>query len=119
MSAAPKLAIKNLQAGYGDVQVLWDITFDVAAGEIVCLIGSNGAGKTTCLRCLSGVLPVGAGTVLFEGRDFSLAAAAEFVRAGVANVPEGRRLFSAMSVQDNLLRRSYLRRDKAETAADL
>lgn len=119
MSAAPKLAIKNLQAGYGDVQVLWDVTFDIAPGEIVSLIGSNGAGKTTCLRCLSGVLPVAAGAVLVDGRDFSSAPAAEFVRAGIAHVPEGRRLFSSMSVHDNLLMGAYLRADKAEIAADL
>jgi branched-chain amino acid transport system ATP-binding protein len=119
MNAASKLWVKNLQAGYGDVQVLWDVTFDVAAGEIVSLIGSNGAGKTTCLRCLSGVLPVTAGAVLLDGRDFSSAPAAQFVRAGVAHVPEGRRLFSVMSVHDNLLMGAYLREDKAEIAADL
>jgi branched-chain amino acid transport system ATP-binding protein len=119
MNAASKLSVKNLQAGYGDVQVLWDVTFDVAAGEIVSLIGSNGAGETTCLRCLSGVLPVMAGAVLLEGRDFSSAPAAEFVRAGVAHVPEGRRLFSAMSVHDNLLMGAYLREDKIIIAADL
>jgi branched-chain amino acid transport system ATP-binding protein len=119
MSAASKLSVKNLQAGYGDVQVLWDVTFDVAPGEIVSLIGSNGAGKTTCLRCLSGVLPVTGGAVLLEERDFSSAPAAEFVRAGVAHVPEGRRLFSVMSVHDNLLMGAYLREDKAEIAVDL
>jgi branched-chain amino acid transport system ATP-binding protein len=119
MNAASKLSVKNLQAGYGDVQVLWDVTFDVAPGEIVSLIGSNGAGKTTCLRCLSGVLPVTMGAVLVDGVDFSSAPAAEFVRAGVAHVPEGRRLFSSMSVHDNLLMGAYLREDKAEIVADL
>jgi branched-chain amino acid transport system ATP-binding protein len=117
--SAPKLRVGNLQAGYGDVQVLWDVTLEVAAREIVCLIGSNGAGKTTCLRCLSGVIPVTSGTVAVDGRKLSAAPPAEFVRAGVAHVPEGRRLFSAMSVHDNLMMGSYLRDDKAEIAADL
>jgi branched-chain amino acid transport system ATP-binding protein len=116
---AAKLCVRNLQAGYGDVQVLWDIALDVAAGEIVCLIGSNGAGKTTCLRCLSGLLPPAAGAVLVDGNDLTLAPAAQFIRAGIAHVPEGRRLFSAMSVQDNLLMGAYLRKDKTEIAADL
>ncbi len=119
MNDAAKLCVRNLQAGYGDVQVLWDIALDVAAGEIVCLIGSNGAGKTTCLRCLSGLLPPAAGAVLVDGNDLTLAPAAQFIRAGIAHVPEGRRLFSAMSVQDNLLMGAYLRKDKTEIAADL
>jgi branched-chain amino acid transport system ATP-binding protein len=117
--SAPKLRVDKLEAGYGDVQVLWDVTLEVAAREIVCLIGSNGAGKTTCLRCLSGVIPVASGTVEVDGRKLSAAPPAEFVRAGVAHVPEGRRLFSAMSVHDNLLMGAYLREDKAEIAADL
>jgi branched-chain amino acid transport system ATP-binding protein len=119
MNDAAKLCVRNLQAGYGDVQVLWDIALDVAAGEIVCLIGSNGAGKTTCLRCLSGLLPPAAGAVLVDGNDLTSAPAAQFIRAGIAHVPEGRRLFSAMSVQDNLLMGAYLRKDKTEIATDL
>jgi branched-chain amino acid transport system ATP-binding protein len=116
---AAKLCVRNLQAGYGDVQVLWDIALDVAAGEIVCLIGSNGAGKTTCLRCLSGLLPPAAGAVLVDGNDLTSAPAAQFIRAGIAHVPEGRRLFSAMSVQDNLLMGAYLRKDRTDIATDL
>ena len=119
MNDAAKLCVRNLQAGYGDVQVLWDIALDVAAGEIVCLIGSNGAGKTTCLRCLSGLLPPAAGAVLVDGNDLTSAPAAQFIRAGIAHVPEGRRLFSAMSVQDNLLMGAYLRKDRTEIATDL
>jgi branched-chain amino acid transport system ATP-binding protein len=119
MSKAPKVSVRNLQARYGDVQVLWDVTLDVGPGEIVCLIGSNGAGKTTCLRCLSGLLPVTAGSVLVDGHDLTSAPAAQFVRAGVAHVPEGRRLFSAMSVHDNLLMGAHLREEKADISADL
>ena len=114
-----KLSVARLQAGYGDVQVLWDVTIEVGLGELVCLIGSNGAGKTTLMRCISGLLPISAGEIAVDGEPMTQATAADFVRAGVAHVPEGRRLFSAMSVRDNLLMGSYLRQDKAEVAIDL
>ncbi len=119
MSETPKLLVSHLQAGYGDVQVLWDISIEVKAGELVCLIGSNGAGKTTLLRCLSGVLGTTSGTIAVDGRDMTNAPSAALVQAGVAHVPEGRRLFSAMSVRDNLLMGAYLRDDKDAIAADL
>jgi branched-chain amino acid transport system ATP-binding protein len=119
MSETPKLLVSHLQAGYGDVQVLWDISLEVKAGELVCLIGSNGAGKTTLLRCLSGILGATSGTIAVDGRDMTNAPAAALVQAGVAHVPEGRRLFSAMSVRDNLLMGAYLRDDKDAVAADL
>jgi branched-chain amino acid transport system ATP-binding protein len=117
--AAPKLSVSRLQAGYGDVQVLWDATIEVRAGELVCLIGSNGAGKTTLMRCISGLLPVTAGGIAVDGSTMVHATPADFVRAGIAHVPEGRRLFSAMSVHDNLLMGAYLRRDKPAIAEDL
>lgn len=119
MNAVNKLEVARLQAGYGDVQVLWDISLAVKPGELVCLIGSNGAGKTTLLRCLSGVLPSRAGNFAVDGKDMTQAGTADLVRAGVAHVPEGRRLFSAMSVRDNLLMGAYLRDDTAQIAADL
>jgi branched-chain amino acid transport system ATP-binding protein len=118
-TAAPKLAVTRLQAGYGDVQVLWDVTLEVRAGELVCLIGSNGAGKTTLMRCISGLLPVSAGEIAIDGKPMAQASPADFVRAGIAHVPEGRRLFSAMSVRDNLLMGAYLRSDKDRIAVDL
>jgi branched-chain amino acid transport system ATP-binding protein len=118
-TSAPKLAVSHLQAGYGDVQVLWDITLEVGPGELVCLIGSNGAGKTTLMRCISGLLPVSSGGIAIDGTPMTQATPADFVRAGIAHVPEGRRLFSAMSVRDNLLMGAYLRQDKDGIAADL
>ena len=119
MTQAAKLSVSHVQAGYGDVQVLWDISLEVAAGELVCLIGSNGAGKTTFLRCVSGILPVTAGSILVDGHDMTNASPSAFVKAGIAHVPEGRRLFSAMSVRDNLLMGAYLRDDREGVAADL
>ena len=117
--AAPKLAVANLQAGYGDVQVLWDITLSVNLGEIVCIVGSNGAGKSTFLRCASGLLGLRGGQFAIDGRDMAGAGPAGILRAGVAHVPEGRRLFQAMSVRDNLLMGAYLRDDRAEIQQDL
>jgi branched-chain amino acid transport system ATP-binding protein len=120
LNATPqKLSVTSLQAGYGDVQVLWDISLEVGAGELVCIIGSNGAGKSTLMRCLSGLLKTSAGGIAIDGRAIGNAPPADFVNAGVAHVPEGRRLFSAMSVRDNLLMGAYLRIDKAAIAADL
>ncbi|MEP9379912.1 ABC transporter ATP-binding protein [Aquabacter sp. CN5-332] len=116
---APKLKVASLQAAYGDVQVLWDVTLDVMPGEMVCIIGSNGAGKTTLMRVISALLPAKAGTIQVDGVDLTGATSARMVEAGVAHVPEGRRLFSAMSVRDNLLMGAYLRPDKAGIAEDL
>jgi branched-chain amino acid transport system ATP-binding protein len=120
MNAAPqKLSVANLQAAYGDVRVLWDVSLEVAPGELVCIIGSNGAGKTTLMRCLSGLLRHTAGSITIDGKPMLHATPADFVRAGIAHVPEGRRLFSAMSVRDNLLMGAYLRTDKGAIAAEL
>jgi branched-chain amino acid transport system ATP-binding protein len=114
-----KLSVADMQAGYGDVQVLWNVSLEVAAGELVCIIGANGAGKTTLMRCLSGLLEPTAGAIAVDGRPMRSAIPADFVRAGVAHVPEGRRLFSAMSVRENLLMGAYLRTGKAAIAADM
>jgi branched-chain amino acid transport system ATP-binding protein len=119
ISYCPIVSVASLQAGYGDVRVLWDVSLEIGKSELVCIIGSNGAGKTTLMRCLSGLLPPTAGHLIVNGKSMEKAAAEEFVRAGIAHVPEGRRLFSAMSVRDNLLMGAYLRPDKAAIAADL
>jgi branched-chain amino acid transport system ATP-binding protein len=102
---------EDLATGYGDIQVLWGINLDVKAGEIVCLVGSNGAGKSTLLKCISGLLPTTGGRILMKGADISHAPSDQILNAGIALVPEGRRLFSAMSVKNNLLMGAYMRRD--------
>jgi len=88
---------------YGRIQALWDVTFTISMGEIVVLLGSNGAGKTTSLRALSGLLPVRRGQILFRGREIHLLPPAERVGLGLVQVPEGRRIFSMMTVEKNLL----------------
>jgi branched-chain amino acid transport system ATP-binding protein len=107
------LRVERISAGYGDVQVVWEASVDVRAGEIVCLVGSNGAGKTSLLRRISGLLPATGGRVLLRDRDLSAATPAEVLAAGIAHVPEGRRLFATMSVENNLLMGAYLRTDGA------
>ena len=114
------LKVRGLAAGYGEVQVLWGLDFDVAEGGIACIVGSNGAGKTTLLRTLSGLVPARGGEVVFEGHDIAGAAPEAVLAAGIAHVPEGRRLFKGLTVRDNLLLGAYLRNDaKAEVERDL
>ncbi len=105
------LTLTGVTAGYGDVQVLWGVDLEVREREIVCIVGSNGAGKTTLLRTISALLRATAGRIVFRGADLTGASPARVLAAGIAQVPEGRRLFSAMSVLDNLLMGAYLRRD--------
>jgi branched-chain amino acid transport system ATP-binding protein len=113
------LEIAGLQSGYGDVQVLWDVSLSVERGEIACIVGSNGAGKTTLLRTISGLLPPRAGSVRLDGEAIGGMAPDQILCRGVAHVPEGRRLFKGLSVRDNLLLGAYLRKDTAETERDL
>ena len=118
-TGAAKLHAQNLQAAYGDVQVLWDVSLTVHPGEMVCIVGSNGAGKSTFLRCASGLLGITGGQLLVDGEDMAGALPDAFLRRKIAHVPEGRRLFRAMSVRDNLLMGAYLRHDKAQIRQDL
>ena len=117
---APLLAVEGLDAGYGDVQVLWGISLGVARGEAVALVGSNGAGKTTLLRTISGMLPARGGRVLFAGRDITSLPPDRRVALGLAHVPEGRQVFAGMSVRENLLMGAYTRQGgRAAVQADL
>ncbi|MGE0314219.1 MAG: ABC transporter ATP-binding protein [Lautropia sp.] len=114
------LQVEGLESGYGEITVLWGIDLQVRTGEITALIGSNGAGKSTVMRTLSGLLPARAGRVVWQGREIQACTPAQIVELGIAHVPEGRRLFSAMSVEDNLIMGAYLRRiDRAETQREL
>nr|WP_216671092.1 ABC transporter ATP-binding protein [Mangrovicoccus sp. HB161399] len=108
-----------MEAGYGDVQVLWDVSLRVEAGAITCIVGSNGAGKTTLLRTISGLIAPRSGSIRLEGHEIGGTAPDTILGAGVAHVPEGRRLFKGLSVKDNLLLGAYLRQDKAQVARDL
>ncbi len=103
MSAETLLEVDGLEVAYGDVQVIWGISFTVARGEIVTLIGPNGAGKTTTLRALSGLLSPRAGRMRFRGDDLADLPAHEIVRRGVIQIPEGRKLWPRMTVEENLL----------------
>ncbi|MEO5881037.1 MAG: ABC transporter ATP-binding protein [Caldimonas sp.] len=117
---AALLQVQGLEAGYGDVQVLWGIDFAVRRGEIACVVGSNGAGKTTLLRTLSGMVAPRAGSARFDGQELAGATSETILRAGIAHVPEGRRLFRGMSVRDNLMLGAYLRSDdRADVQRDL
>jgi branched-chain amino acid transport system ATP-binding protein len=112
------LRVKSLSAGYGDTQVLWGVSFDVQPGEIVAIIGSNGAGKSTLLGALSGLVRTWSGSVTYGERDLTGAPVDAIVSAGIVQVPQGRRLFSSMSVEENLLMGAFLRRDN-EIRSDL
>lgn len=113
------LEIEGAQSGYGDVQVLWDVSTVVEEGEIACIVGSNGAGKTTLLRTISGLLPLKAGRMRFAGQEIGDLTPEQILRLGIAHVPEGRRLFRGLSVRDNLLLGAYLRTGKAEIDKEL
>jgi len=105
------LRVRGLHAGYGEIVVLRDVDLTVTQGEITALIGSNGAGKSTFMRALSGLLPVRQGQLTWRGSAIPVVTADGMLERGIAHVPEGRRLFGAMTVQENLLMGAYLRRD--------
>ena len=97
------LEVRDLNAGYGRVQILWDVSIAIEARQIVALVGANGAGKTTLLRAISGMIPSRSGSIEFGGRDITRASIEQIVDRGIAHVPEGRRLFSGLTVRENLL----------------
>jgi branched-chain amino acid transport system ATP-binding protein len=118
-SRARLLEVQNLSIRYGRVQALEHVSLEVRAGEVVTLIGANGAGKSTTLRSISRIIPIHDGRISFESRDISGARPSDVVRLGIAQVPEGRRMLARQSVLDNLLLGAYTRSDTAEIQADL
>ena len=113
------LKIQNLQAAYGKVEVLHGISLEVPKGQLVTLIGSNGAGKTTTMRAISGMIKPKGGTVTLGGRDITGLESHKIARAGLAHSPEGRRVFSNMSVTDNLLLGAFPRFTRSRPKGDI
>ena len=111
MAAEPLLRVRGLTAGFAAGPVLFGIDLEIAPGELIALVGANGAGKSTLLGTLSGLVRASTGTVTFEGREITNLRPEVVVRAGVAHVPQGRRLFDTMSVEKNLRLGAYVRRD--------
>jgi branched-chain amino acid transport system ATP-binding protein len=100
--SAAQLVAESLQVGYGDATALWDVSLEVGEGELVAVVGPNGAGKTTLVNAIARLLPIRAGRLMFAGDDCSHVSAQAMCREGVAIIPEGRRLFASMSVEENL-----------------
>ena len=113
------LKVTDLQVYYGVIQALKGISFEVNEGEVIALIGANGAGKTTILHTVTGLINQKAGKIEFEGKDISHTPAYKIVAEGMAHVPEGRRVFAELSVYDNLMMGAYTRKDKKEIAETL
>jgi len=113
------LNLKNIVVHYDGVEALKDISIDVEAGSITCLIGANGAGKSTCLRAISGLAPPTSGEIWFEDKRIDGMSPEKIVGLGIGHVPEGKRVFSEMSVFDNLMTGAFLRKDKDGIERDL
>jgi branched-chain amino acid transport system ATP-binding protein len=106
----PLLEVNNISAGYGMIQVLWDVSLNIKAGEIVALVGANGAGKTTLLHTISGAHIPTSGTIYFRGQNITGLPANKIVELGISHIPEGRKLFTEMSIQENLEMGAYAKR---------
>ncbi len=113
------LQVENLNVYYGAIHALQGITFNVEQGEIVTLIGANGAGKSTTLRTISGLLRSRTGSIHLNGQDISTLAAEKVVQLGMSHVPEGRKIFAPLSVRENLTMGAYTRSDQAEISETL
>jgi len=113
------LEVRDLQVAYGAAQALWSVSLEVREGELLCVVGPNGAGKTTLIHTIAGMLRARSGRIWLDGRDITQLPAHRFCDAGIALVPEGRRLFTGMSVLENLELGSYLPKAKAERRESL
>jgi len=118
-SANPLLELRKLEVAYGGIHAVKGIDLDVGDGELVCLIGANGAGKTTTLRGICGLQPVKAGTIRYAGDSIAGRPAFELVRKGLAMVPEGRGVFGALTIEENLAMGAYVRTDAAGIRSDV
>lgn len=119
MSASPILEVTGLEVRYGKVRAVQDAAFSVVGRRLTTIIGSNGAGKSSLLKAVAGLLRPAAGSIRFRGEELSGRGVDEVVQRGIALVPEGRRLFSSMTVRENLVIGAYLRRDAPAIRADL
>jgi len=115
----PLLEVRDLQAAYGRVTALWDVSFEVEEGQVVALLGSNGSGKTTTLRTISGLLTAASGSVHFAGRDITHARSDQIVELGIIHVPEARQLWPRMSVRENLELGAYSPKARVKRADSL
>ena len=113
------LRLEDVHAGYGPIAALRGVDISVAAGELVCLIGANGAGKSSTLRAISGLLPPSRGRIVFDGHEIQTEVPATILRAGIAHCPEGRRVFPHLTVEENLAMGAYVRTARGAVAADL
>ena len=113
------LEVKDLEVHYGLIKAIKNVSFDVNEGEVIALIGANGAGKTTILHTITGLLSASNGSITFEGKDITKVPAHKIVSMGMAHVPEGRRVFANLSVIQNLRMGAYTRKDKAEIENNL
>ena len=117
--AAPLLELKRLEVAYGGIHAVKGIDLEVGQGELVCLIGANGAGKTTTLKGICGLLPIKAGTISYDGANITGKPAFQLVRRGLAMVPEGRGVFGALTIEENLAMGAYIRSDKDGIRSDI
>ncbi|MBW1682816.1 MAG: ABC transporter ATP-binding protein [Deltaproteobacteria bacterium] len=113
------LRLEGVHAYYGRIHALKGVSLEVREGHICCLIGANGAGKSTTLMTISGITPIASGTVTYQGQPIHRVSPEEIVRRGIVQVPEGRRIFPNLTVQENLMLGAYLQRDKAEKLSAL
>ena len=113
------LEIDRIDAHYGQVQILKQVSLSVLEKEVVSLLGSNGAGKTTTVNCISGILPVSRGTIRFSGEDITHLSAHQRVEQGLIQIPEGRKIFPSLTVEENLILGSYLKNPKSRRKESL
>ena len=113
------LELTEINAGYGAIQILWSVSMQIDKGEIVALVGANGAGKSTTIKTISGLLPVSSGSITFDGRRIDDMPVHDVITQGIALVPEGRRLFPVMTVKENLELGNYIEKDRTRVQNNL